>query len=557
MKSKAFIIALLCLVCAPFLRAANQTKATVIQIQFSDLSFTCPAAKIDSILNEAALYWTEQHCGATVFSFVKGPAVTLSRSYKYYGANASDSHDALAYAAVKDACNEADDALDFSKAGHLVFLVPGKSEPASGNTDLFWPQFASLEDRSIEFYKDGRRITDYIIVNELGADGNIAGIGDLCHEFGHLLGLKDFYDTDGDGSGGTSKAMWGSLAIMDKGNANDGGHTPPYLNAVERWCLEIGSCSPIDTSGIYTLETIERHGKYLSIGADDNKDFYLLENRSGTGRDAAIGGQGLVLYHVNQSSKPAGYSTYYQEVISATQRWKLNQINCNPDHQCACVVPADEAATSVAGVFFTSQGPELPLCIRDISFDAEGSARFTAFRPLVLTGTGVYQTDATLSWKTDAIAGALDSCSVVLSAGGQDRRVPVISGDANSHGCIIGGLTPKTVYTYVIKAHYAGGRCYSISGSFTTSAFRSGTFPFIFLPSTGRNKDGSFRTGTGIPLVIFNAPDAVATSWTFDGAPVAPGADGLFPLTRSGILRAEAIRADGSKEILVKEVSVR
>ena len=557
MKCKAFIIALLCLVCTPSMRAANQTKATVIPIQFTDLSFTLLPAKIDSILNEAALYWTEQHCGATEFTFVKGPTVTLTRSYKYYGANASDSHDALAYAAVKDACNEADNVVDFSKAGHLVFIVPGKSEPASGDPDLFWPQYASLEDRSIEFYKDGRRITDYIIVNELGADGAITGIGDLCHEFGHLLGLKDFYDTDGDGSGGTSKAMWGSLAIMDKGNANNAGHTPPYLNAVERWCLGIGNCSPIDSSGIYNLETIERHGNYLSIVTDDPKDFYLLENRSGLGRDAAIGGHGLVLYHVDQSAKPAGYSTYYQEVITAAQRWKYNQVNCNPEHQCAYVIPADESAATVAGVFYTTQGPEIPLCIRDISFDAEGSATFTAFRPLVLTGSGVYQTDASLSWRTDPIAGALDSCVVALSAVGQNRNFLILPGADNNHCCIIGGLTPKTAYTYIIKAHYAGGRCYSINGGFTTSAYRSGTFPFIFLPPNGRNKDGSFHVGTGIPLVIFNAPDAVATSWTFDGAPISPGNDGLFTLTHSGVLRAEAIREDGSKEILVKEVTVR
>ena len=557
MKCRAFIIALLCLVCAPTLRAASQVKATVIPVQFPDLSFSCPAAKIDSILGEAAVYWTEQYCGAGVFSFVKAQTVTLSRSYKYYGANSSDSHDALAYALVEDACTAAAATVDFSKAGHLVFLVPGQSEPANGNTDLFWPQFASLEDRGIYYYQNGRRITDYVIINELGADGAVSGIGDLCHEFGHLLGLKDFYDTDGAGSGGTSKAMWGSLSIMDKGNANDGGHTPPYLNAVERWCLEIGSPGPIDTSGVYTLETIERHGRYLTIATGDSRELYLLENRSGTGRDAAIGGQGLVLYHVDQSAKPAGYSTYYQEVLTAAQRWKYNQVNCNPEHQCACVIPADGEAATAAGVFYTTQGPEVPLCIRDISFDAEGSARFTAFRPLVLTGTGVYQTDASLSWKTDAMAGPLDSCSVTVSANGSDRNCPVISGPDGSHGCIIGGLSPKTAYTYTIYAHYAGGRNYSISGSFTTSAYRSGTFPFIFLPSTGRNQDGSFRAGTGIPLVIFNAPDAVATSWTFDGAGVTPGPDGLFALSRSGVLRAEAIRADGSREILVKEVTVR
>ncbi len=560
MKRQALISALLSAVlwAVPQASSARSIKATVIPVQFPDLRFSVSEAAMDSVVNAAAAYWQEEFCGKASVSISLVSPVTLARTYKYYGANSSDRNDALAYVAVKEACQAVGTALDFSKAGELIFIVPGKSEADAGDPDLFWPQYASLEDRKVFFYMNGRRITGYAIVNELGADGGIAGIGTLCHEFGHLLGLPDFYDTDGEGSGGKAKCLWGSIALMDKGNENDGGHTPPHLSAIERWCLDAGEAIVPDTSGTYTLEPVHRHGSYLQIAGSSSNEIYLLENRRAEGRDAFIGGQGLLMYRIDKSSRPAGYSTYYQEIITAAQRWRYNHVNCNPEHQCGAIVPAEEDAASVAEVFYTTDGPSAPLNISGISFAADGTASFTVSRPLVLGSVRVFQSEAILNWKTDPAAGRLDSCSVAISAEGEDIRSNFrISSSGNSHGAMLSPLKPKTAYHYTIKAYYDGDKAYSLEGDFTTLAYRSGSFPFIYLSRDGRDGAGRFTSGTHIPLTVFNAPDAVRTEWFFDGIPVVPDSEGLFIITQRGILRAVVYREDGSVDILEKEVQTR
>ena len=561
MKRSVFITALLCaLVCRiPGASAANDVKATVIPVQFQDLRFTSAPTLLDSLLKASVDYWQEQFSGKAAFSLERGPTVTLSGSFRYYGANDTDRTDALLYTGVKEACQIAGASLDFSKAGGLIFVVPGMSESDSGDPDMFWPQYSSLADRNMYFYMNGRRITDYAIVNELGADGKTAGIGTFCHEFGHVLGLKDFYDTDGELSGGLARGMWGSLSLMDKGNENDGGHTPPNLCAAERWCLSTGESVRIDSSGIYTMEPIGRNGRYGLIEGSSAKEVWLLENRQATGRDAHIGGSGLLLTHIDRSSRPAGYSSYYKVELTAYQRWRNNQVNCNPEHQCCSIVPADASATTVAGAFYTSDGPAYPLNISNISFDVDGNARFTVSRPLSQNWLRVFQTEAILAWSTDSRAGQVDSCLVELSCGGWDNpRISYPSrSDENIHACILRGLSPKTDYSYTVKAYYKDSGVFSIEGTFSTLSYRDGSFPFIFLPRDGRDKSGHFARGTRIPLTVFNAPDAVRIEWYFNGGEASHDSEGMFTISRSGTLKAMVYWADGSVDIIEKEVQTR
>ena len=68
----------------------------------------------------------------------------------------------------------------------------------------------------------------------------LCSIGTFCHEYSHTLGLTDYYDTDEGGSGGVAKGMWNVTALMDGGNFNDNGDTPPAYNALDREILGIG-----------------------------------------------------------------------------------------------------------------------------------------------------------------------------------------------------------------------------------------------------------------------------------------------------------------------------
>ena len=135
----------------------------------------------------------------------------------------------------------------------------------------------------------------------------------------------------------------------------------PYYNAVER--MELGIAEPLPLSpGSYALEPVRENNRFYIIETDEEQEYYLLECRDNEGWDAEIGGTGLLIYHIDQSRRPAGLSDTYKKVFSAEQRWIYNEVNCRPDRQCADLVEADPAAepdsygSQVKRVFWPQQG---------------------------------------------------------------------------------------------------------------------------------------------------------------------------------------------------------
>jgi M6 family metalloprotease-like protein len=60
----------------------------------------------------------------------------------------------------------------------------------------------------------------------------MAGIGTFTHEFGHVLGLPDYYPTMV-----MSHYTTGNWHIMDGGAYNNSGRTPPTYSAFDRFFL--------------------------------------------------------------------------------------------------------------------------------------------------------------------------------------------------------------------------------------------------------------------------------------------------------------------------------
>jgi M6 family metalloprotease-like protein len=60
----------------------------------------------------------------------------------------------------------------------------------------------------------------------------MCGIGTFCHEFGHVLGLPDYYHTAED------KNTLGNWNIMDGGAYLNQGRTPPTYSAYDRFYLD-------------------------------------------------------------------------------------------------------------------------------------------------------------------------------------------------------------------------------------------------------------------------------------------------------------------------------
>ena len=573
MKRLGLIIAALLLVPAP---AAAERKALILFVQFQDLKFSSSYEQFSSMADSLGIYFNDQFHGSQVFSFTRGPVITIAENHAVYGANGTSGSDVQMYRAVIQACQAATDSLNLkefinppsAELRDLLIMVPGRSETDSLDTELFRPQFTAITGGNP--YAGGCRIACYGLACELDAGGSFNGIGTMAHEYCHILGLSDLYDTDGNGSGGMSKALWGSLSIMDGGNGNGGGHYPPNFSAAEHYTLGTGKGEKIDTAGTYTLEPIGEQGRYFIFEGQRKGEVFLAESRIERGWDTLIGGHGMVIYHYDRSSGDALWSDWEGRTLTAAERWEKNRVNCNPAHQCvqleapdtlSAFFPhgaADGFASETSPAFRYWDGSISPLAISGISQAPDGTVSFKLSRPISSIRVTPYQNSVTVGWKCDPEIAGIDSCKVVCTKGADTLAVKMGAlAEDGIWNCTVEKLSPATTYRVTIHIMKGGSPFFSAGTSASTLPSRRGSFPFIYLKGAERHTDGSFVSGTRIPLQVFNAPKAVETVWYFNGSMIEAGPDGLFTIPGSGTLRAEILREDGSRDCIVKEITVR
>ena len=124
----------------------------------------------------------------------------------------------------------------------------------------------------------------------------IEGIGTICHEFTHCLGLPDVYDTSY--GGGYGMNAWD---LMSSGSYNGNSYIPAGFTSYEK--MYCGWQTPIELvndTTITGMKPLSEGGEIYIIYNDAHKDeYYLLENRQKTGWDAALPGNGLLVTHVD------------------------------------------------------------------------------------------------------------------------------------------------------------------------------------------------------------------------------------------------------------------
>lgn len=322
-------------------------KGLVILVQFDNLKFTYGHDYMNRLMNEEGFsdngaigsthdYFYDQSNGKFNAKFdVIGP-ITLPHTYAYYGKNGTDmwgndAGDKDATKAIYDACQMIDPDVDFSQYDldgdgqvEMVYVIyAGFGENFGADKNTIWPHKYQLSAMGYNLNCDGVKVDTYACSAELfGYEGNTpCGIGTLCHEFGHVLGLADHYNTSN-----SSAYQLGRYDIMDYGSYNGDTNTPPSYNAFER--LSLGWLTPdiIDEpASNLELENIATSNKAFLLESAKHDEFYLLENRQQTGWDAAIKGSGMMITHLSFEQS----------------HWDSNDINNDDDHRCFYLVCAD------------------------------------------------------------------------------------------------------------------------------------------------------------------------------------------------------------------------
>ena len=566
-------------------KASVSVRTLVIPVQFSDRTFSVPNPRsaIYNLFNQQNYsdngatgsvldYFRDNLDDRGQLSFDVCDVVTLPYDMRHYGENAGGVTDRNLRQLVQHACIAADATgvdfsnYDFNKDGYVdnvILIVAGHNEAEGGGDDTIWPQSWNIADAGLTI--DGKRISNFSVCSELaGATGyRFTGIGTICHEFCHFLGLPDLYDINGS-TEGEGPGLCGTLSVMDQGNYNNEGRTPPFLTSFERNLVGILTTIPVRTARQLIVSPVQYTSQAWVLPTGVSGEDFWIEYRTGTRWDTYIGGWGLVVYHVDRSGNEAGSMT-------ARMRWEANAVNGCAAHPCVCFVASTGTGpASVADAFYPGvsevrdiqssvnfpltawSGQGIGLGISDISISVDGmSCRIVSdngWNLPAVTGWSIVpgQTSAYLSWETDKTA----SGEWNILWGGRnivtEQRVTV--GSRTNY--LFENLEPDE--TYYCELFYT---LRNLEGKHYRMEFRSvrrlSDYPLI------GGVDQGARKGEMVYLSVLNLlEEGAAVSWFIDGSPIR---DPVQTFEKAGSYKIEAViaYADGSSETLTKILEVR
>ena len=332
----------------------GDVNVAVLLVQFKDTKFTYTKEDFNNILNtkdyvyenpiansigSARDYFMAQSDGKFRPNFIVTDIVTLDNNMSYYGGNDSNGEDKKPTYAIKEGIKKADAAgFDFSKCdnngdGEVEFvycIYAGYSENYGADASTIWPHQWQLSAQSGTITVDGVKCDTYACSGELIYNESyesrigktLAGIGVMCHEFSHCLGLHDIYDTTYD-SGNWGMDYWD---LMDQGSYAAEGYVPVGYSAYQRDFCGWRKLVEIDSRGSYSMEALTQGGVgYKIVNDANNNEYYILENRKQEGWDTYLFGSGMLVIHVD----------YLKSA------WDNNRINVTTNHPRYTLIPAD------------------------------------------------------------------------------------------------------------------------------------------------------------------------------------------------------------------------
>ncbi len=299
-------------------------RGLVILVNFVDKKFIKTNAEFKAMLNEAGYDKNggigsarDYFIGASDSLFqpifdVYGP-YDLPQNMAYYGAPSGGGSDSRPDEMIMHACAVAEEnGVDFSlydenndgKIDNVFVYYAGNNQAEGGGENTVWPHRGYV---SLRPQYGGKTLYDYACSSELRLTGKkMCGIGTFCHEFSHVLGLADLYDTQGDN---ITVDYWD---LMASGSYNGGGCQPPSYTAFERFSVGWLTPTVLTDPGQYLLEPLTTHNQaYLipvgdkKIEPNENGEYFLLENRQEVGWDAGpacLRGTGMLIWHINYKS---------------------------------------------------------------------------------------------------------------------------------------------------------------------------------------------------------------------------------------------------------------
>lgn len=342
----------------------------VVLVNFKDVKFKInePKKAFDQLFNSdtqadlgdrnhlnygsVAKYFRDMSHGAFTPKFkVYGP-VTVDKPETHYGGTREDNNkDEDPWQLVKDALKlvedqvTEDDIKSFCRDGksktidcvYIVYAGLGQNDGGDGTT--VWANCSTTGGATLR----GKEVRWYTMSSELSPeikdkDGTtiipigVNGLGVICHEFSHSLGLPDMYPTAKSAYLDNQEMEYWDL--MDGGEYTNNGFRPTAYTAFEKeqmgWPVDIKT---LDSDASVTMQTSTEQGgtAYKIVNPDNQNEYLMLECIQRNGWNKHLFGNGLLVYHVCLPSETITSNTY------------LNNTRGFPG---MAVVPADGACLS-------------------------------------------------------------------------------------------------------------------------------------------------------------------------------------------------------------------
>lgn len=337
----------------------------VVLVNFKDATFKInkPKEAFDQLFNSdtqanlgngnhlnygsVAKYFRDMSNGAFTPKFkVYGP-VTVDKPETYYGGkHENDNNDENPWQLVKDALKlveedqvTEDDIKSFCSDGktidcvYIVYAGLGQNDGGDGTT--VWANCSTTGGATL----GGKEVRWYTMSGELSPvkikDSTIPvvnGLGVICHEFSHSLGLPDMYPTAKSAYLDNQEMEYWDL--MDGGEYTYNGFCPTAYTAFEKeqmeWQVDMVT---LDSDASVTMTTSTEQGgtAYKIVNPQNDKEYLMLEYIQRKGWNQYLFGNGLLVYHVCLPS---------ETLYSGTR------LNNTPGYPGMAVVPADGTCLS-------------------------------------------------------------------------------------------------------------------------------------------------------------------------------------------------------------------
>lgn len=470
----------------------GEIRGLIILVQFSDVKFKSsdPQADFSRYMNEEGYhengmhwsvrdYYVANSMGAFKPTFDVLAPVTLANTRAYYGTlqisydgtNYYDYPDSAFIEAIKLIKQRGD--VDFTlydndgdqKVDFVYMIYAGIGEADTGIEDAIWPQAAYVNPIAVAgncsgWSRNCYYVSHYACSNEISGNAYahdtstkiLAGIGTFVHEYGHVLGLPDFYNTE-DMNDQSTPFIW---SLMDMGEYNSyaendllAGTAPPRLTAFERYSL--GWLTPRvleKQNGEITLYGIDRNDAIL-IPSTNKNEYFFLDYRAKYDEIAPLPNSGMLVWRVSYNA-----SAWDNNKVNVKDAYRMNLIRSDKD----------DGLQTVRNGWYTYRAPTL----EDENLKGDpfpGIKDVTEFDEFITyarenLGLRIYdiaETDSAVTFKVkwDGVEGWPSSSSVAESSSSSSEIVESSSSESSSSSAIVLGVSSSEEITGVVAGAFA------------------------------------------------------------------------------------------------------